>query len=166
MHLCDTASQTPNPLKIIAPRGDRFSAFVRTVRCCVQIYAEPIGRPSPGIAAIRHIGVDDAEGIARGRMSRLKVANECGRMGKIRRLRKKLPHFDFRILARLDVAIQLDDIVLVNQGGTVGLLTLNRANKGGGIERWAPELAGRLEVQPPPALAMEAARRRWSSRCR
>src|SRR5688572_19426685 len=93
--------------------------------------------------------MDDAEGIARGRMSCLKVANECGRMGKSRRLCKKLSHLDFRILAGFDVAVQLDDIVLVNQGGTVGLLTLNRANKGGGIERLAPELAGRLEVQPP-----------------
>ena len=56
-----------------------------------------------------------------------------GRMRKIRRLGKKVSHLDFGILAGLDVAVQLDDIVLVNQRGTVGLLALNRANPGRGI---------------------------------
>src|SRR5215213_5446303 len=82
-------------------------------------------------------------------MSRLEVANECGRIGKTRRLGKKVSHLNFGVLARLDTTVQLDDIVVVNQRGAVGLLALNRANHGWGIQRPAPEFARWLEVQPP-----------------
>src|SRR3954470_14633901 len=64
-------------------------------------------------------------------------------------LRQEVSHLDLGIFARLDMTVQLDDIVLIYQRGTVGLLALDSTYPACGTRRSTPEFGRRLEIEPP-----------------
>jgi hypothetical protein len=70
-------------------------------------------------------------------------------MRKICGLSQKLSHLYFGIPTWLNMAVQLDDIVVIYQRCTVGLLALNGADPRWDSRRSASQFGGWLEIKQP-----------------
>src|ERR1044071_5556009 len=91
----------------------------------------------------------DAQRVGFRTVGSLKMTEQRRRMRKTRLLSQEAPHLDFRDQARFDVTIELNNVVLTDQGSTVRLLALNGPDPQRFIWKLASEFARRLKIQSP-----------------
>ena len=95
-------------------------------------------------------GADSATVVA---LDQFDGAEQCRRIGKVRDLGQEPSHLDLGIGACLQLAVDLDDIVVIDQRGTVRPVRLNHADVFGLPDRFVGEAAGGAEFKPQALFA-------------
>ena len=99
-------------------------------------------------------GVNDADRALLVAFDQFDAAEQRRRVGKVGDIGEEAPHLDFGIGAGLERPVDLDDIVVVHQGGAAGLVGLDGADVLGLPDRLVAEAVGWPEFEPQALFAL------------